>query len=376
MIASDNVFFHFLQPQFRIIIASLIAASFNTYAISVIIRITRAKQLYYNINVGMPPSKSISVFGGLGIFITIVSVCLTFINTCGMYGGCNTGSLTSLPPIIAGFTLIFFLGFKIDLLNISPYKKITAELLALVILIVIGDVRLNSMQGMFNIGELSYSVSIILSLMAGIVIINAFNMIDSIDGLAISITILGCIVFGSYFILISELEYAVLSFTILGTLVPNLYYSFFVKTTKIILGDTGSLLLGFAMTVLVFRFNQTNSLPSVGPVFAAAPAFSFSVILLPVFTTLWVFTLRSIYRSKYSFKEDRRHIHNIILNLGCTHLQSTLLLSFINLAFIAFAYFFNFLGNSILVYIMITAALFLSTLAIWLQHNKLYSSPK
>lgn len=365
----DNFYFHFFQPQYRIAVAFLVAAIFNFYAIPVIIRIARVKKLFDVPDDRKNHLSSVPTLGGLGIYASITAVSLTFINTCGMNGNGVGSSLTSLPPIIAGFTIIFFIGIKDDLLNILPWKKLAAEIVALFILIVVGDIRLNSMQGMFSIGDISYLTSVGLSLFAGIVIINAFNLIDGIDGLAASLAMLGSFVFGTYFLITYEWEFAVLSFTILGALIPFFLYNAFGHTNKIFMGDTGSLILGFAMTVLVFRFNEMNGIPSVRPHFSGGPAFSFAVILIPMFDTLRVFTIR-IYRGTSPFKADRRHLHHILLDLGYSHLQSSLILVSINIVFILFAYFFNYLGNSDLVYIMLAAAATLSGFAIWLRRRK------
>ncbi len=147
----ENFYFHFFQPQYRIGFAFLIAAVFNMYAIPVIIRIARVKNLFDVPDERKNHQASVPTLGGLGIYAAIVAVSLTFVNTCGLNGGTTESSLTSLPPIIAGFTLIFFIGMKDDMLNISAWKKLTVELLALFILVVVGDVRLGSMQGMFYI---------------------------------------------------------------------------------------------------------------------------------------------------------------------------------------------------------------------------------
>jgi UDP-GlcNAc:undecaprenyl-phosphate/decaprenyl-phosphate GlcNAc-1-phosphate transferase len=365
----ENFYFHFFQPQYRVAAAFLVAGLFNFYAIPVIIRIARNKKLYDFPTKRKNHTSNIPTLGGLGIYAAITIASLTFINTCGMNGGGITSSLTSLPPIIAGFTIIFFIGIKDDLLNISALKKLFAEFIALFILIVIGDVRLDSMQGMFYISEISYPISVALSLFAGIVIINSFNLIDGIDGLAASVAMLGSIVFGSYFLATYEWEYAVLSFTILGAIIPFFLYNSFGHENKIFMGDTGSLILGFAMTVLIFRFNEMNAIKSLNIHFSGGPAFSFAVIIIPMFDTLRVFAVR-MYRGISPFKADRRHIHHILLDLGYTHLQSTMILIGINIAFIAFAYYFNFLGNSNLVYIMIAAALALTGLVTWLRRRK------
>jgi UDP-N-acetylmuramyl pentapeptide phosphotransferase/UDP-N-acetylglucosamine-1-phosphate transferase len=365
----SNFYFHFFPPQFRIAVAFILAILFNLYAIPVIIRIARAKKLFDDPGERKSHSTSVPTLGGLGIYATITAISLTFINTCGLNGGGVANSLNSLPPIIAGFTLIFFIGMKDDMLNISAWKKLIVEFAALIMLIVIGDVRLDSMQGMFSITEISYFASLLLSIFAGIVIINSFNLIDGIDGLAASIAMLVSLVFGFYFLAAYEWEYAVLSFIVLGSLIPFFLYNAFGFRNKIFMGDTGSLILGFIVTVLVFRFNEMNGISSITPHFAAGPAFSFAVLIIPMFDTLRVFAIR-VFRGGSPFKADQRHIHHILIDLGFTHLQSTLILVLFNIAFISFAYFFNYLGNSMLMYIMIPAAIIFSLIAILLRRKK------
>jgi UDP-N-acetylmuramyl pentapeptide phosphotransferase/UDP-N-acetylglucosamine-1-phosphate transferase len=364
-----NFFFHFFQPGYRIALAFFLAIIFNFYAIPVILRIARAKKLFDVPDDRKQHKSSIPTLGGLGIYATVVIVSLTLINTCGMNGGGISSSLSALPPIIAGLTLIFFIGMKDDLLDISARKKLIAELIALFILIVIGDVRLNNMQGMFGVHEMSYYISLVLSLFAGIVIINAFNLIDGIDGLASSIAMMGSFVFGSYFISINEWEYAILSFTVLGAIIPFFLYNAFGVTNKIFMGDTGSLILGFSMTVLVFRFNELNSIPHIKPHFTAGPAFSFAVVFIPMFDTLRVFTIR-ILRGGSPFKADRRHLHHLLLDLGFSHLNSTLILVVFNAAIIAYAYFFNFLGNSTIVFSLIFFGAAMSFLVMLILRNR------
>jgi len=119
-----NFFFHFFKPEYRIAIAFFLAIVFNFYAIPVILRIARAKKLFDVPDDRKLHKSSVPTLGGLGIYATIVIVSFTFINTCGMNGGGISSSLSALPPIIAGFTLIFFIGMKDDLLDIfRPQSK-------------------------------------------------------------------------------------------------------------------------------------------------------------------------------------------------------------------------------------------------------------
>ena len=367
MVGDSNFYFHFLTPQIRIALAFAIAIVLNSFAIPVIVYIAKFKKLFEVESENGVMLQSIPTIGGLGIFASFVIVSLTLINTCGLNG--NSSCLQSLSPIIAGTALVFFIGMKDDLLDVSYWKKMLVELLALFIIVVVGEVRINSLQGMFSFFELRYSASVLLSMLVGFIIINALNFMDGIDGLAASLALLGSVVFGVFFITSADWEYAILSFTLFGSLIPFLYFNIFGKTNKLYLGDTGSLIIGFILAVLVFRYNQLNSSILYKHYFAAAPAFSFAVVIVPMFDIVRVFALRIFHREN-KFKADRRHLHFILVDIGLTHLQSTILLLSVNLGFIAFAYFFNSLGNSTLMYIMVTAIIAFTFIAIWIRRRK------
>lgn len=347
-----NLYFRYFQPEQRLILAFLLALMFNFYLTPVIIKISKAKHLFDQPDERKHHKGIVPNLGGIGIYISVLVVSLTLINTCGISFGRDNSSMTALPAIMAGVTILFFIGMKDDLISLRARKKLLAEIAAVMVLIVIGNLRLSSLQGMFYIGDLRYSVSIFFSLFVGIVIINAFNLIDGIDGLAASVTMMASAVFGFFFARSGDWEYAILCATIIGSLIPFFLYNVFGKSNKIFMGDTGSLILGFLMTVLVFRFNELNVSKTLYPRLVAAPAFSFAVLILPMFDTIRVMAIR-LYRGKGIFNPDRRHIHHLMLDLGFTHLQSTAILLGFSLMVIVLAYYLNFLGNSNLVYIIL-----------------------
>lgn len=365
-----NLYFRYFQPDQRLILAFLLALIFNFYLTPVIIKIAKAKHLFDHPDDRKMHKTATPTLGGIGLYISITVVSLALINTCGINGSGIISSMTALPAIVAGVTILFFIGMKDDLISLRARKKLLGEIVAVMVLIVVGNLRLSSLQGMFYIGDLRYSVSILFSLFVGVVIINAFNLIDGIDGLAASITMVASAIFGIFFGLSDDWEYAILSAVIVGALLPFFLYNVFGKTNKIFMGDTGSLILGFLMTVLVFRFNELNVNKVLYPHFIAAPAFSFAVLILPMFDTIRVMAIR-LYRGKGIFTPDRRHIHHLMLDLGFTHLQSTGILVAFSLLVTAVAYFFNYLGNSNLVYIILTIAfVFTTTMYIlWRRKN-------
>ncbi len=366
----NNLYFKFFEHDIRLVLAFIVSILLNIYIIPVIIRISKSKKLF-----DAPDSKrkshevAVPTLGGLGFFTIISVVGLVMINVCGISRGSFETQFTALPSMMAGLTILFFIGMKDDLLSISPRKKLIAQILAILILITYGNLRLTSLQGMFHVDEIRFVASFFLTLFAGIVIINAFNLIDGIDGLASSIAMMASLTFGYLFYKAADFEYAILAAIVVGANIPFFYFNVFSKKNKIFMGDTGSLLLGFIMFVFVVRFNELNVMNAFPEKIIAAPAFSFTILILPLFDTLRVFTIR-ILRGQSPFKADRRHLHHILIDLGNSHLKSTLILIAINVTLIAIAYFLNFLGNSVLFFIIMAISILLTFAAVMLRRNR------
>ena len=154
--------------------------------------------------------------------------------------------------------VIFFLGLKDDILVISPIKKFIGQVLAAFIIIYYGNIQIRSMNGFLGIYQLPEMFSLLLTYFAVIVVINSFNLIDGVDGLAGSLGLLSTTIFGIYFLRIGMPSYAVLAFSLAGSLLAFLIFNF--QPAKIFMGDTGSLLVGTVNAILVVKFiNVANT---------------------------------------------------------------------------------------------------------------------
>ncbi|MBK7733739.1 MAG: undecaprenyl/decaprenyl-phosphate alpha-N-acetylglucosaminyl 1-phosphate transferase [Bacteroidales bacterium] len=89
-----------------------------------------------------------------------------------------------------------------------------------------------------------------------VLIINALNLIDGIDGLAASMGIISTLFFGVWFFLSGDYGYTILAASLLGALIVFLFYNISNGPKKIFMGDTGSLVIGFTLAVLAIRFNE------------------------------------------------------------------------------------------------------------------------
>jgi UDP-N-acetylmuramyl pentapeptide phosphotransferase/UDP-N-acetylglucosamine-1-phosphate transferase len=108
------------------------------------------------------------------------------------------------------------------------------------------------------------------------------------------------------------------------------------------MGDTGSLILGFTVSILAIKFIEFNRLYTGNSLFRieAVPAVTLSIIIIPVFDTIRVFFLRLLQR-KSPFQADRKHLHHILIDIGFSHHKVTCILVSLNLALILFRLFFK-----------------------------------
>jgi UDP-N-acetylmuramyl pentapeptide phosphotransferase/UDP-N-acetylglucosamine-1-phosphate transferase len=302
-----------------------------------IIRVAHAKHLFEPFNARKVHTKIVPPMGGVAIFIgfTISSI----IATDGI-------SFDSLKYIIASVIIMFFIGLKDDLMDISARKKLIVQIFAAVILITLGNVRFTNLHGVLGANEIGFGVSLILSIFAMVVIINAFNLIDGIDGLASGLAILAAGAFGSWFYLSGHPQFAILSFALVGSLVGFFIYNVFGHRNKLFMGDTGSLIIGLVISALVVKFNEFNIDKTVPYTLSAAPAVSFAIIIVPLIDTLRVMTIR-ISNKKSPFSADNNHIHHRLLKLVTSHFKVTLIIIAANAFIIAFALFLNQLSLNI-----------------------------
>jgi len=311
-----------------IIFGFLMAFGITWLTIPSIVHISRLKDLCAKSNGRTSHTSPVPTLGGIAVFIGFVLSTVIFAGTYFKF---------ELKYIISGLIIVFFIGIKDDILIIDPLKKLIGQILAVVLIAVFADIRITNLYGLFHIGQLPYIASILITVFVFIVIINGFNLIDGIDGLASGIGILTSSVFGIWFWMTGHMACAVLSFSFIGALSAFFYFNVFSSKSKIFLGDTGSLLTGFVLAVLACRFLQHELVAGGTMDIASAPTVVFGVLVIPLFDSLRVFILR-ILKGKSPFKADRQHLHHRLLQLGLTHLQATLILLTANVFFIVLSY--------------------------------------
>lgn len=318
-----------------IILAFITAFTLTYFAIPSIIHIAREKRLMDEPGERRSHTVSTPSLGGIGIFAGMIfSIVLwTPFNIFG-----------DLQYILCAFIIIFLIGARDDILPMSPLNKLIGEFLAAAILVFKSNVVITSFYGLFGIYELPYWVAVPLSIFTILVIINAFNLIDGINGLSGSIGVLISVTLGAWFFSTIHYDLAVVAFSLAGALIAFLKYNF--TPAKIFMGDTGALLVGLVCSILTIKFIDFHrDLPVGNPFrFDAVPAVAVGILILPLFDTLRVFTTRAL-KGRSPFYPDRTHIHHLLIDRGLSHMQATGVLVVVNILFIVMVFSLQSLGT-------------------------------
>ncbi len=339
-----------LPPEIVLLLTFIVAFLVTYISIPSIVSVAREKKLFDEPSRRKSHVRQVPTLGGVAIFAGITISAGSFI---------DYTLVPSLQYILVACIITFFIGIKDDILIIAPMKKLMGEIAAAIILIVPGQLSLTSVHGFLDIYHISSLSGLLLTLFVIIVIVNSFNLIDGIDGLAASIGMLTTAFFGIWFFISGNIEYSILSAAVFGTLLAFLRFNVFGGKDKIFMGDTGSLILGLLMGVQVILFNEKNIGFTSAFSIKAAPAVSFAVLIIPLYDTMRVFLIR-MSRGRSPFAADKNHLHHCLLKLGFSHKQSTLIIVFANLCFIVLALLLQNVGIVWLMVIILTIATILS----------------
>jgi UDP-N-acetylmuramyl pentapeptide phosphotransferase/UDP-N-acetylglucosamine-1-phosphate transferase len=312
--------------------------------IPVVIQIAEKKKLYDIPDERKLHTRLIASLGGVAIFGGFIVAALLSIEVQHSY---------EFQYFFAAAIVIFFLGLKDDLMILSATKKFIGQIIAASILIHLGGIRLDSMYGLFGFEQVSEGFGLALSYLTIIVVINSFNLIDGVDGLAASLGILSMLIFGSYFFAVNMQAYALLSFSMAGSLIAFMIFNN--HPAKIFMGDSGSLMIGLVNAILVIKFINIAHDPSVAIPITSSVAIGFAILIVPLLDTLRVFSVRII-NGKSPFTPDRNHVHHLLLERGLGHAAVTFTCVSIKIGFIMLAWFGRSLGTTLLLSIMLVLA--------------------
>ncbi len=307
----------------------LISLAISAFSIPVIIRVAQLKNLTDDPDfVRKHHSSNTPTLGGIAIFAGLL---VAFSSLYDLKG------FNDLRFVTPALVILFFAGIKDDLLVLDPLKKLLIQIFCAAIITYFGNLRITSLWGIMAIQDVSFWPGVFLTVFLIVALINAFNLIDGINGLAGSLGLLASLLFGSWFALNGFGSLTVLSFSLAGALVGFLLFNY--NRAKIFMGDTGSMALGFIVAILTIRFIEANRVQVQELAYPVinAPAVAFAILAIPLFDMIRVFSLRLLHK-KSPFSADRSHIHHYFVDSGISHAKSTGILLTINASCILIAY--------------------------------------
>jgi UDP-N-acetylmuramyl pentapeptide phosphotransferase/UDP-N-acetylglucosamine-1-phosphate transferase len=319
------------------------------FSVPTIIKISRRKNLMDEPGVRSSHMRKIPNLGGIAIFYSI-----------GISASVFAYELFDLYKFLfASLIILLYIGVMDDIVVMRAYKKLVAQIIVSALIVIGSDIRIRSLFGIFGIYEMSYFVSILFSVITFIILINAFNLIDGIDGLAGGYSVICSALFGISYYRLGEYNYplVVLSAIIIGAVLAFLYYNLSnYRTNKIFMGDTGSMLLGFLLAFTSICFIDIfidKKLPDVPRYhLQSAPVVAVAILILPIVDTLNVIIIR-LANKKSPFDADKNHIHHKLLKLNLTHRRSSFYIIMYYLFVVTVAYYFRHINVNLLLLIIL-----------------------
>ena len=236
--------------------------------------------------------------GGIGVFATLFFISLFF-----YFQNIDLFDYSLFIPL----GIMFIVGVYDDFYNADFKLKFLLQIIVAKILIDQGYLITNY-HGLFGLYEVPWMLAQLSTVFVFLVVVNAVNFIDGIDGLAITEVIKAILLIEFFSEGFSDL--APMGFLLISSMLP-LYYFNFKKKRKVFIGDGGSMLLGSAVAVYLFYVlgNQYHFNPQWT---MNKTLFAVLVVLYPLVDLLRVFTLR-IKEGKSPFIADKKHIHHALL---------------------------------------------------------------
>jgi UDP-N-acetylmuramyl pentapeptide phosphotransferase/UDP-N-acetylglucosamine-1-phosphate transferase len=223
------------------------------------------------------------------------------------------------------------IGLKDDLTGVSPRNKIIGQLLATTILFLSSDFQITHLNGFLGIHDIYLWVSIPLAFAVVIFFINAYNLIDGIDGLSSSLACYFFAFFAWFYFQSKDYTIMMVCVAFVGMFLAFLRYNLSTNK-KIFMGDTGSMFIGFILSALVIEIMSSdypNYIKTIQP--SNVPHLLIGMLYIPVFDSIRIFIARAS-EGKSPFAPDRTHIHHLLMDYhGWNHRKTASIIVVINI---------------------------------------------
>ena len=309
MFLISNQFLKVLLP----VLVSLVAVSWIFFKI---LRLSLNKNLVDNPNARKLQKTPVPVMGGMAVFFGVL--CSTLLSCCLF-------DCEHLIPIYIAMGLMLYVGILDDLLGLTPIIRLLIEICCIAALIFGGGGCVDSLHGLWGIGEFSWWIGVPLTIFAGVGIINAMNMIDGVNGLSSGLCVACASMFGVALYRGGDVTDAVLCFSMAAGLCPFIIHNMIGRTSKMFIGDAGTMVMGVLMSWCVIQVLRHDTLAKWGAYTEEGMcliALVLAILSIPVMDTLRVMTMRMLH-GRSPFSADKTHLHHILFKYSGSHSLTT-----------------------------------------------------
>ena len=331
-----------------IILLFLVAIVASSIAYPRVLRFAKRHNIVDNPNARKLQRVPVPVLGSVAVYIGIVAgMVVLFL-------------FSQEPVLIWGFfamTILMVIGIWDDIKDLPATLRFLIEIGIVLLQILMTGVYIDSLHGLFGIDELEPWVGIPFSVLCGVGIINAVNMIDGVDGYASGYGMMACLLFAVMFHSVWSIMMVGMAVIVGGALLPFFMHNVFGVRTKMFIGDGGTLMLGMLMVVfLFFALSSETNCSKLEEEHLYQPAMCLAVLCIPVFDTVRVMFMR-ILRGKSPFRPDKTHLHHLFIDMGFSHLGAALSILMANLTVVGLWFLSWQLGASEIVQSWVTVGL-------------------
>lgn len=298
----------------ELLVPFLVAFLATSWVFPKVLRISLSKNIVDNPDARKLQRTPIPVLGGMVVMGGIlVALCVA-----DLFVDCS-----SLYTIVLAMTIMLFIGTMDDILDISSVLRFMLEILLALMIVYTCGYSLDCLHGLWNVELLPLWISLPLTVVTVVGVINAINLIDGVDGYSSGYCVMACAIFGFFFNLAGDKPMTMLAVVTMASLIPFFFHNVFGRKSKMFIGDGGTLMMGCVMSIFVLNILKSGSLcvdyRLLG--FGLVP-FTLAVLSVPVFDTVRVMMMR-ILRKTSPFHPDKTHLHHMFIELGFSHIGTT-----------------------------------------------------
>ena len=313
-----------------------------------VLKIAIMKNLVDNPDARKLQRNPVPVMGGIAVFFGI------------LIGLCTSQTIfenANVFMLVSAMMIMLYTGTIDDIIDLTPTIHFVIEILIVLWLIVINDSSINSFWGLWGVGVIPDLVAWPLTVFAAVGIINAVNLIDGVNGLSSGFCFMASTLFAIMFYYSGNTVMCTLAVSASGAIVPFFLHNVFGKSTKMFIGDGGTLVIGTMMSMFVISILDENSLSaSYALKGMGLIPFTLAILAVPIFDTLRVMSTRMLHGSS-PFHPDKTHLHHMFIDLGFSHVGTTVSILSLNFLIVASWFLSYKLGASVEVQLYIVLAL-------------------